>query len=275
MTPRIPEPMPVKGAARARVFASAVLTAMLLAGGAPGAQGGGARPDLSGFWAPVMRAVQPEAALLDRLAPNTVLIDDAGAPELPAGDFGGLRVKPAALASALAWKPEDDMTLDKACAPPSIIYAMQGPFPMEIHQGTELTVIELEYFDMVRIVFTDGRDRPSAEAPHSKVGYSIGRWEGSMLVVETTHLSAATITNNGLDHSEQVRLTERFMLGADGRTLMATQEFEDPDVLENRGARVMAWTRTAGHVLPYECDPTFAAEFLQRQEAPGGAAPSR
>lgn len=61
------------------------------------------------------------------------------------------------------------------------------------------------------------------------------------------------------------RLVERFALGADGQTLVATQEFEDPEVLENRGARFMAWTRRAGeYVFPYECDPSFAVEFLER-----------
>jgi hypothetical protein len=38
-------------------------------------------------------------------------------------------------------------------------------------------------------------------------------------------------------------VTERFWLSADGRTLLGLQEFDDPDVLENRGARFMAWDR--------------------------------
>lgn len=221
------------------------------------------RPDLSGFWTPVARDITAPQALLDRLAPGTVLIEDVGPVELPAGDFGGLVVRPDARAAALQWSPADDMRLDRACAPPSIVYAMQGPFPMEIHQATELTVIQLEYFDMFRLVFTDGRAVPH-DAPHSKTGYSTGRWEDDMLVVETTRLSASTITNNGLDHSDHVHVIERFTIGDDGR-LYATQEFEDPDVLENRGARVMAWTRVPGqHVFPYECDPTFALEFMDR-----------
>ena len=38
-------------------------------------------------------------------------------------------------------------------------------------------------------------------------------------------------------------MIERFWLSADGKTLMSRQEFEDPDVLENRGARYVAWDR--------------------------------
>lgn len=221
------------------------------------------RPDLSGFW-DLAPNVKPDEKLMSLLAPNTVVLQDTGAIELPAKDFGGLKVKPKALEAALAWKPLDDMTISKVCQPPSIVYAMQGPFPMEIYQGTELIVFKLEYYDMVRIVFMDGRGHPPPDAPHSKTGHSIGRWEGDILVVETTHLSPATITNNGLEHSDKVRVIERFRLSEDGRTLLATQEFEDPEVLENRGARFIAWRRHEGqYVYPYECDPAFVEEYLK------------
>ena len=196
------------------------------------------------------------------LPPNTVLLTDAGAPELAPGSFGGLKVKPAALAAALRWKPSDEMTLAKACQPPSLVYTMQGPFPMEIDQATELIVMRLEYYDLFRVIYLDGRTHPPANAPHSKMGHSIGRWEGATLVVDTTHVAASTITNNGLDHGENVHVIERFWLSADGKTLMARQEFEDPDVIENRGARLVAWDRQPGErIYPYECDPTFVLNY--------------
>jgi hypothetical protein len=78
-----------------------------------------------------------------------------------------------------------------------------GPFPMEIHQGTELIVMKLEYYDMVRIIFMDKRGHPE-KVPHSKVGHSVGHWEGATLVVDTVKVSASTITNNGLNHSDNV-----------------------------------------------------------------------
>jgi hypothetical protein len=141
---------------------------------------------------------------------------------------------------------------------------MQGPFPMEIHQAAELIVMRLEYYDMVRIIFLDGRAHPPANAPHTKVGHSVGRWEGSTLVVDTTHLSASTITNNGLDHTDKVHVVERFWLGNDGKTLMMLQEFEDPDALENRGARFVGWDRGNDFIYPYECDPSFAANYQKK-----------
>ena len=226
----------------------------------------GARPNLSGYWG-AGRAFRATEVAQGALPPNTVLLLDAGAPELPSGNFGGLKVTPAALAAAMTWKPQDEMSISRVCLPPSIVYSMQGPFPMEIHQATELIVMRLEYYDLVRVIFLDGRPHLPASAPHTKVGHSIGHWEGRTLVVDTTHLSESTITNNGLNHSDNVHMIERFWLSADGKTLMSRQEFEDPEVLENRGARHVAWDRGGAndHIFPYECDPSFAANYQPKK----------
>lgn len=219
------------------------------------------RPNLSGPWG-AGRAAPIDAARAASLPPGTVVLRDVGAAELPTGDFGGLKVKPAAVAAALKWRPEDDMTISRACSPPSLVYTMQGPFPMEIEQGTEFIILRLEYYDLVRIIFMDGRGHPPADAPHTKMGHSIGRWEGSTLVVDTTHVSESTITNNGLNHRESVHVIERFWLSPDGNTLFALQEFEDPEVLDTRGARFISWPRTKGQqIYPYECDPSFVLNY--------------
>src|SRR5262249_46346825 len=107
----------------------------------------------------------------------------------------------------------------------------------------------------------DGRGHPSEDAPHTKPGHSIGHWEGDVLVVDTTHLEPSTLTNNGLYHSDRIHVVERFKLSEDGQTLMATQEYEDPVMLENRGARFIAWTKGADYIYPYECDPSFALNY--------------
>jgi hypothetical protein len=217
-------------------------------------------PDFSGFWNLDMH-IPRDAGLMSKVAPNTVFLDDAGPVELPLGNYGGLILTTAAVAHARQWDPRDALTVSNACRAPSIVYAMQGPFPIEIFQSDMLIVMKLEYYDLVRIVFLDGR-RPESDYPHSPTGFSSGHWEGSTLVVETDHLEAATITNNGLDHTDAVRVIERFELGKDGTSLLATQEFEDPAVIENRGVRFISWTRVAGqHVYPYECDPGFAGNY--------------
>jgi hypothetical protein len=221
-----------------------------------------ARPDLSGFWMLAQGAPIEDPALKAKISPGTVIIHDSGAVEFGPMDFGGLKLTPAAEAAARSWNIKDDMTISNTCRIPSIVYAMQGPFPIEIFQGTEMTVIRLEYFDMARVIFTDGRSHLPEGAPLTKTGDSIGHWEGDTLVVNTIHLKEATITNNGLSHSDKVRVIERFRLSADGKKLLATQEFEDPEMLQNKGVRFITWNRVAGdHVHAYDCDPSFAENY--------------
>ena len=217
-------------------------------------------PDLSGFWNLDLK-VPRDPALMALVPPNTAFMDDTGPVEFPAGNYGGLIPTPAAQAAIRKWSPRDQLKPENTCRPPSIVYALQGPFPIEIFQSDQFIVMKLEYYDLVRIILLDGR-KPEADYPHSMTGFSSGHWEGSTLVVHTDHLEAATLTNNGLDHSENIQVTERFALSPDHQVLMATQEYSDPAVIQNRGVRFIAWRRQAGqHVFPYECDPGFAGNY--------------
>jgi hypothetical protein len=222
------------------------------------------RPNLSGFWMLASGKPVEDPALKAKISPGTVILDDSGAVEFGLMDFGGLKLTAVAEAAVKSWDSKDDMSVANACRIPSIVYAMQGPFPIEIFQGTEMTVIRLEYFDMARVIFTDGRKHLPAGAPLTKTGGSIGHWEGDTLVVNTIHLKEATITNNGLSHSDKVRVIERFKLSADGKKLLATQEFEDPEMLLNKGVRFITWNRVEGdHVHAYDCDPSFAENYAK------------
>jgi len=223
---------------------------------------GAERPDLSGFWMLASGKPVEDPALKAKISPGAVILADTGAAEFPAMEFGGLKLTPAAQAAAKSWNSKDDMSVANACRIPSIIYAMQGPFPIEIFQGTEMTVIRLEYFDMARVIFTDGRKHQAEGGPMTKTGDSIGHWEGDTLVVDTIHLKEATLTNNGLSHSDKVHVVERFKLSADGKKLLATQEFDDPEMLLNKGVRFITWNRVEGdHVHAYDCDPSFAENY--------------
>ncbi|MDR2215392.1 MAG: hypothetical protein LBE59_06090 [Nevskiaceae bacterium] len=249
------------------LFAALLLSAALTActsQSQPQAQSQAQRPDFSGFWNLSRNAGEHDPALEKLLPEGTVEMKDTGAAEFGPMVFGGLELTPAAAAAARDWKPEIEMTLERVCRIPSIVYAVQGPFPIEIFQDTNLMVMRLEYFDMTRVIFLDGRDPNPEGMPNTKTGYSVGHFEGDVLVVTTTHLKEATITNNGLEHSDQMRVIERFRLSEDGKTLHATQEYEDPVMLENRGVRYINWTRVDGdHVHAYDCDPTFVEEYAK------------
>ena len=244
-------------------LAFALIAAAALAGAPASAKSDDpAHPDLTGYWGPSFKIGEMPADFKAKLPPNTVILKDTGPAEFPRGEYGGLIPTAKAKAIADAWKPEDEMTLARVCLPQSVIYAEQGPFPLEIEQAPGLVVIRYEYFDEVRLIHTDGRPHLPANAPHTKMGDSIGHWEGDTLVVDTDHLEASTITNNGLDHSDNIHLVERYRLSPDGKHLEASQWFSDPEMIANNGARYIAWEKHPGeYIQPYECDPSLSQEY--------------
>ena len=215
-------------------------------------------PDLAGFWAEPSAQAPSGEALVDELPEGTVLLDDAGAGDLARGEFGGINLTERALEELRTYDPADELLVENTCKVPSVIFAMQAPFPMEIHQGRDLIVMQLEFYDLVRTIFLDGRDHPPADAPHTKAGHSVGHWEGDTLVVDTTHIASATFMNNGFNHSDDLRMVERFRLSEDESTLWLTQLYEDPVVFEGRVARYIVRTRVPGeYTYPYDCDPSY------------------
>jgi len=217
-------------------------------------------PNLDGFWNAQLVPSPEGRVLFDKLPDDAVFINDAGAGELGEGEFSGLQLSDEAKAQIENYDFASELTSEFACAAPSVAFYMQAPFPMEIHQDTKLIVMKMEYYDQVRLIFLDGRDHPPADVPHSKSGHSVGHWEGDELVVDTTHIASGSFMNNGFNHSENIHLTERFKLSADGQTLFLTQVTEDPDVFSGKAARYMSWRKGEGYVFPYECDPNFADE---------------
>jgi hypothetical protein len=217
-------------------------------------------PNLNGFWNAQLVPAPEGEILLDKLPPEAVFINDAGAGELGEGEFSGLQLSAEAKAQVENYDFADELTSVFACAIPSVAFYMQAPFPMEIHQDENLIVFKIEYYDQVRLIHLDGREHPPADVPHSKSGHSVGHWEGDELVVDTTHIAAGSFMNNGFNHSDDIRLTERFKLSADGQTLFLTQVTEDPEVFAGKAARYMSWRKGEGYVFPYECDPNFAGE---------------
>jgi hypothetical protein len=231
-----------------------------------------AEANLSGYWLtaygqipPVRKAAPHEQALIDLMPKDTLLLADSGLVEFPPGNFGGLEVTPEYKVRADKYDIEVQRSISTTCRPPSIIYSTQGPFPIEIFQGRELIVIKMEYFDVVRIIFMNEKTHPD-KWPLSVTGHSIGHWEGDTLVVDTVRIDSATFLNNGLDHSDNMHLLERFRLSPDGKTLMVTQEYSDPAVFKGRAARFIPMNKgkPTDHVYPYDCDPAYGSAIEGR-----------
>jgi hypothetical protein len=101
-------------------------------------------------------------------------------------------------------------------------------FPKKIVQTPTLIIVLAEDLSY-RQIFLDGRALPQDPSP-SFMGYSVGRWEGDTLVVETIGFKDVTwLDFAGHPHSEALRLTERYRRLDFGH--MEIQEtFQDADI---------------------------------------------
>ena len=100
--------------------------------------------------------------------------------------------------------------------------------PKKIVQSPTLMVVLSE--DMsYRQIFLDGRELPKDPSP-SFMGYSVGRWEGDTLVVETLGYKDVTWLDwAGHPHTEALRLTERYRR-VDLGHMEIEETFEDPEI---------------------------------------------
>ena len=216
------------------------------------------RPDLSGNW---LRADQepipPELAGLftrrnqeagaDVVTERPVVAfppDPASPPIAAFWDIGtnvpgGLPLTPWAAAlkkERMATQSRDNP--DANCLPMGFTQFHMQPQPRKIVQTPKLIVILYEANYGQRYIHLDGRPLPPAGEPQPWwYGYSIGRWEGDTLVVETNNLRGAEegpfdgwLDVRGTPYSSQARFTERFRRPMFGK-LEIDVTVEDPTAL--------------------------------------------
>jgi hypothetical protein len=111
------------------------------------------------------------------------------------------------------------------CLPPGMPSIMSQPYPMEILLTPGKVTLVIEAFTQVRHIFTDGRELPEFPDP-TFFGTSVGRWEGGTLVAESVGFNDF-VTISGIPHSDQMKITERFVL-LDDDTLQIETTITDP-----------------------------------------------
>jgi hypothetical protein len=117
-------------------------------------------------------------------------------------------------AAALFKERQDNLGRDRPagrCLPHTIPNAMLVPnYPWKVVQTPGLTIILFENFTQYRQIFTDGRSHPTDRQP-TWFGYSVGRWEGDIFVVDTLGFNEDSwLDDGGHPRSEAMRVTERF-----------------------------------------------------------------
>jgi len=145
------------------------------------------KPDFSGLW---NRFSRTNTAAFKPLDPKSV---DAVVSER-AENFGkeGMSAKclPLGPGYLIARGPDMNWALNKVIQTPGLIVVLSS---------------DLTY----RQIFTDGRALEDDANP-SWMGYSVGRWEGDTLVVESAGFNDQTWLDGGYPHTEGLRTIERY-----------------------------------------------------------------
>lgn len=241
------------------------------------------KPNLAGDWSAEQRVMTDPRGQLGTLVP----LSQAGKMkpgELPSGQpaFPGARGSPASLAAdpiRAAWDRPIPVKLTATgrkavdafnpatrdnprlrCEPTGILFDWGfDSVTNRIEQSPTRITMRYGHMDLVRTIHLD-RKAPPANTRGSRAGYSVGRWDGDALVVETTNFLPGVLNaDSRILHGSQLRITERFELDPATHKLLRRFEAVDPEYFED------AW-RGADEVSPAE-----VAWSEYRCKDPGGA----
>jgi hypothetical protein len=223
------------------------------------------QPNLQGIW----QAVNSAAWNIE---------DHGGATGVPAGkgvvEGGPLPYLPNALAKRnenFAKRASEDP--EGKCWLPGVPRITYMPFPFQILQFDRYVVINYEYLNTTRYIYTDGTPSPDAEVIDFFMGSSNGKWEGSTLVVDVTNNNDRTwFDRAGNHHSDAMRLVERYTpVGPDHMQYEVI--VTDPKTFSRPWKMSMPLYRRVDPVpelLEYECY-AYAEEDAERAADAGGA----
>ena len=157
-----------------------------------------------------------------------------------------------AQASLDAWDPVTDDPA-KQCIPAGMPEAMLMPFPIEFVDQGDIMVLNIEEWDNSRTIHLNAD--PDAEAPPSRLGYSVGRWEDDTLIVETSRIDYPYFNDQGIPQSEALAMVERFTLSENGTKLDWTATVTDPETFtEPIIMPEFHWDWIPGQeIKPYNC----------------------
>jgi hypothetical protein len=209
--------------------AAAVATAVLMMPGHVSSLQAQAVPSLSGIWARTRT-----------VAPNP--------DQLP------LNARGVALKEAI----DESLAPMYDCVPATIPHILGDPYNFSIEQRPDRVIFKFEKDGVTRTAWIGGRATPS---DYSVQGYSVAKYEGSTLVVET---SMYTFDPGGLEDkppmvpsSTQKRTTERYTRNGD--TLTVDVVLEDRLIMKEPVKFMFQFKPTKEAIVEWpECDPEQA-----------------
>ncbi len=176
------------------------------------------KPDLSGIWQTPRNALGPvNAGQPAAGVPPPPPLPPDGIPIATFGNAGsgfkdGLPYQP--WAAELVKKRMEDNSKDNPdahCLPMGFLQFHNHPEPRKIIQTPGVILIIYEANSGLRQIFTDSRSLPDKDAEPWWYGYSIGKWEGDTLLVETTgFIDDIWLDVRGSPMTNAAKVTERF-----------------------------------------------------------------
>jgi len=214
------------------VFIAAIIGQVTASAQSPGSEAVDSQPDFLGIYvAPVYLGVPPVTQ------PNIFPFTAAG--ERSFNNYDPLVSAP---------NQSDDCAAENM---PGILWAGD---PMEILQEDGRIVMRYERRNTVRTIHMDSVS-PAADHPHTDFGYSVGRWSGAELLVETTHMIGGVIRpNRGYPISQEGRVTERYWREA-GDDILRMELFVDDPINYTETVKLgrdWVWAPD-DEVRPWEC----------------------
>ena len=167
---------------------------------------------------------------------------------------------------------KDDPTF--RCDPVAIRRVWGAPgTPLEIARDGQNVVLRHEWMDVRRVIHMNARSEPKGGASGS-LGRSIGRWEGSTLVIETANYSKGVLNQyveqpgqptRGLLHSDKLKSVERLHLDASRQRLVVDIDLEDPEYFTKPIPRAtLEYAPSDLKIEPFNCSPEGVTGTLRK-----------
>ena len=168
--------------------------------------------------------------------------------------FGAWRSEPytaAAIAARADWDPISNFAT--RCEPEGMPRLMMNPHPFEFEDEGSMIRLRSELYDIDRIIHM-GDSTAAGEVPPSPLGYSVGRWDGRTLVVDTTRVNWPWVDNSGTPQSQAVEFEERFTVSTDQTRLDYQLTVTDPATFTEPAVYDRYWLALVGaSIKTYGC----------------------
>jgi hypothetical protein len=216
--------------------------------------------DITGVWGPPRPYEEDEP----ERGPGPSLVEFVG---LPINDYGRQW--------GLAYRPGRLSLPEHQCQVHVLPYIHRGPLQMRFWEERDPVTHQLiaiheaiSTYEQKRTIWMDGRPHPSVHAPHTWMGFSTGVWDGSRLVVTTTHIKQGWHRRENLPSSDELTLIEHFVRY--GNLITHITIADDPIFLAEPLVKSEEFQYTAN---PNTFNPFWPCESIEEGERPRGEVP--